>query len=759
MADPLLDDLLKSTRYAEAIDASTWRELSMAFPDRAFDRWLDVLQSAAGAAGVNGSHLRVLARAGIALSRAFGPDVATAALSIGAALGRRAGAEASRAFCTCIPGVIAATGGRSGFQVWLRSIEELSGLAPESVAPVLRQSAAILSRLSAPGFRSWVLNGVQQGQGSEARRLAYFLQADVAALAPFERNIGDVTLTDVERPGRAVLQALWRLRPAVRSATIRPGAKAPRRSSFDSLFFRIPEVYAGYRGPEASAHYQAVLTHLGAHAVHSRERFPKGSLRPLQVALVGLIEDARVEALAIEDYPGLRRLWLRFHTAQPGSALAAELLMARLSRTLIDPDYEDDEPWVAKGRRMFLDSRPQWHDPAISRQIGNLLGNDMGQMRIQFNFKSYVVEPSYRDDNSGLWQHDDPPPEESESAETVLEAVRITEEQEENRPEKRDRDPESSTQSSMAARMNAVDEDAGIPIARRPEWDCVSASIRNEWTTIVEFKARPASAEDLDRVLEEHADVERRIARLVQSAKVSRPQRMRRKPQGDRIDLDACIRASIDMRAGLAPDTRLYESSEMRARDLSVLVLLDVSESTRDRVKDTTTTVIAMERAAAALLAEAMSGLGDPFAIHAFCSNGRSEVRYYRVKDFSESYTPVTRARLAGLRGMMSTRLGAALRQAGAEISGQGTHRRLILVITDGEPADIDVSDRSYLVEDARKAVHGLSHDGVDVFCVGLDSGADSHLPRIFGRRSYLNISSIEALPEKLPMLYFRLTV
>jgi nitric oxide reductase activation protein len=86
------------------------------------------------------------------------------------------------------------------------------------------------------------------------------------------------------------------------------------------------------------------------------------------------------------------------------------------------------------------------------------------------------------------------------------------------------------------------------------------------------------------------------------------------------------------------------------------------------------------------------------------------------------------------------------------------THRRLLLVVTDGEPSDIDVTDRQYLVEDARKAVTGLSNDGIDVFCVGLDSGGDSYLTRIFGRRNAVQIDRVDRLPDKLPMLYLRLT-
>src|SRR3546814_20068845 len=105
----------------------------------------------------------------------------------------------------------------------------------------------------------------------------------------------------------------------------------------------------------------------------------------------------------MRDMPGLRRLWLPFHVAEPGGAQTAPILMARLARAMIDPDYRDDDAWVRKGRAAFLDHRERWDDPAMSRSIGGLLGNDLGQMRVQFNPPTYVVEPAYRDANLGLW--------------------------------------------------------------------------------------------------------------------------------------------------------------------------------------------------------------------------------------------------------------------------------------------------------------------------------------------------------------------
>ncbi|MCB1379729.1 MAG: VWA domain-containing protein [Alphaproteobacteria bacterium] len=757
MAKSIIDDLLTSADFTGNFDSKIWGPVKRSFPGASFDQFIDVMERLA-AARLEGGALAGFAVAAAAVAQSHGVEFALGIADAGLAISKAAGGQAAAAMFSALPDVAMALHDHTTLKAWLRTVEEVAGLAPESVSLVLQHSPRILAMLSVLELRAWTLNGIRQAGGDPAKRLAYFGQVDQTTLLAFQRNPDDVTFADRERQLRAFLMALWRLRPAIRTAMVRPGGRAPRRSSFDGAFIRLPEIYSGYRGAEAAAHYTAVMAHIGAHMAYGRGKFPVGKLKPIQIALVGLIEDARVEALALRDYPGLKRLWQRFHVARPGVGFSAELLMARLARSLLDSSYVDDDPWVNKGRMLFHDNRSQWDDPIISRKIGDLLGNDLGQMRVQFNSRTHVIEPSYRDDNTGLWDYGDAPPEQAETAELLLEAVRITQTDEKEKPDRREHGEGADSPANMAVKLQATPDDQGIPIARHAEWDHIAGVMRNEWTTIVEFQAKPASPDDIEVILRKYADVENRIARLVRSAKVSRRQRMRRQPQGDRIDLDACIRAAIEHRAGLTPDPRLYETSEMRARDLSVLLLLDVSESTRDRVRDTTTTVIAMERAAAALVGQAMSGLGDPFAIHAFCSDGREEVRYYRVKDFGESFGEATRARLAGLRGRLSTRLGAALRQAAAEISSQATHRKLILVVTDGEPSDVDVVDRVYLAEDSRKAVQHLSHLGVDVFCVGLDSGGESYLPRIFGRRNFLVINRLESLPEKLPMLYFRLT-
>ena len=307
------------------------------------------------------------------------------------------------------------------------------------------------------------------------------------------------------------------------------------------------------------------------------------------------------------------------------------------------------------------------------------------------------------------------------------------------------------------ARLVPEDTEVGIPVARYPEWDYMINRERGDWTTVVEYNPTDGRAEQIEEILERYPETAYRIAALIRAAKVSRPVRMRRQREGDRLDIEATITAAIDLRAGLTPSPNIYARLERRWRDLSVLLLIDASQSTNDIVKSAGRSVLELERDASSLLAHAMDGMGDPFAIHAFCSDTREDVHYYRVKDFDTVWGTIAKRRLAGVTGRFSTRMGAALRHAGRCLVSRQSYRKLLLLISDGEPSDVDIADRRYLVEDARRAVLSLRHQGIDVFCVGLDAGGDSYLSRIFGRSNVIQLDRIERLPEKLPLLYFRL--
>ena len=287
--------------------------------------------------------------------------------------------------------------------------------------------------------------------------------------------------------------------------------------------------------------------------------------------------------------------------------------------------------------------------------------------------------------------------------------------------------------------------------ATRSGTECRALSVRIGRVCALLLHARAmrgASTADV----EARPDLRRRIDRLVRAVRPGRPQRLKRQPDGTELDIDAVLDAEVAWRGGETADERLYRSSALRARDLATLVLLDVSESTRAGG------ALDIERVAVALLADAMTRLDDPFALMAFASNGREQVRLTCIKDFAEPFAAEQRVRLAGLAPGLSTRLGAALRHAGAELSGVRSFRRLVLVLTDGEPSDIDVPDPLDLVEDSRRAVLGLRARGIDTFAVLLGTQGAENATRMFGRSGYAALRRLEDLPARLSDLYFRLS-
>lgn len=722
-----------------------------AFPGAFYPAWVKACRRLAGA-GYGGTIAEDYVRLSPQLAELAGPSQAIDMVSAISGLAIRAGSraagllpQAALAAARRLPGTVGE---------WLRLMEQTAIQAPESMPAILDRTGLLLSHLDLAGLESWLRIGLRLADGDAARRLRFFSLEEPEARRWLQRQSGVVGFLDLESRLKPYLAALWGVYPPLREVPADAPEHIRRRPGFDGAVMRLPASFPGFSGQDTENLYRAAVAHIGAHLVFTREKFPVGGLKPAQIALVSLIEDARVEQLALRELPGLSRLFLPFHTASPSGPSTAPSLFARLSRALIDPEYGDPDGWVRKGRAAFFDAQAEWCDQKLSRRIGDLLGNDLGQMRIQFDARSYIVQPAYRDDNLGFWDFGDDD-QQMLNAEQMLETARMRQKEDDNAPP----DPSQQERKDEAfGQLTAAQEQMdGVLVARYPEFDYVTGRDQPEWTSVKEYLPRPGPPDVITALRDERADLVNRLTALIRSARVSRAERLRRQPDGEFLDLDACIDATVARRVGEPPSPRIHGRYERRSRDLSVLLLLDMSQSTADTVRGSGRTVLDIERQATALLALAMTELGDPFAIAAFASDKREDVRYVRVKDFANPFDRLSQANLAGLASGLSTRLGAAMRHAGTELARQRSYRRLLLVVTDGEPSDIDVEDRRYLVEDARKAVHQLNRLGIDTFCVGLDSDADSYLGRIFGPRNAISIAAVERLAELLPKLYLTL--
>jgi nitric oxide reductase activation protein len=291
-----------------------------------------------------------------------------------------------------------------------------------------------------------------------------------------------------------------------------------------------------------------------------------------------------------------------------------------------------------------------------------------------------------------------------------------------------------------------------------PEWDYQIQLHRPDWVTVLERKPAQGDPESLDAILDQNKGLASHIRYLIDGLQPEGLVRKRRQEEGHDIDLDAAIEAMVDLRMGVSPDNRVNMRLERHTRDLAVLVLLDLSESTNETLAGTDQAVIEVTREATALLSWAIDGIGDPFAVHGFSSDGRHDVQYVRFKDFHEPYGDEAKARLAGMQGGLSTRMGGALRHAAANLRNMPQSKKLVLMVSDGEPADIDERDPQYLRHDTKKAVEELATEGIHTYNLTLDSQADDYVARIFGPGGYTVVDNIQRLPEKLPDLFANLT-
>jgi nitric oxide reductase NorD protein len=713
-------------------------------------------QAALGLANVNAGPAALRAFCSITVQSAgrIGVKALVDIAHAGAEICRHAGAQAARAVlearANLAPKLDMLPAGSEVF--WWRAWVRLSREAPPCVVALAPHAGSILATCGTEGFENFVAAGLRSAGPHLPQRLVFFKLEDPSARSLLERLSGHLTFTQVRHRMRAYATALWGVAPPIRAADVQTDGQAMRRSSIAGGMVRVPEVFRGVPASEAEILFSATVAHATAHLALGKGRFPIGSLKPLQIVLVGLIEDARIEALAMRRFPGLRRLWAPFHVAVPSGVPAAPVLLARLTRALFDPAYEDEDGFVAKGRALFAEVQQDLENPEHSRHIGGLLGNDLGQMRIQFNAKTYVIEPVYRDDGLGLWDFPSPPDTPPQDAEIHIEAAR-SEAGESSRT--KEQDDEANSEVTGRARAVAA-SDEGVAVATYPEWDHAAQVERAGWTTVREVPPAIGGADAIELAMAQEKGLRLRIERLVRAAKVGRPKRLRRQPEGMDLDLDALIEAAITLRTGDTPDDRVHRQTMPQTRDLAVSVLIDMSESTRERVPSANTTIIAVEKLAVAILASAMESLGDAFTLSAFASDGRHDVRWVRIKDFAHRFDREAKARLAGLQPGLSTRLGAALRHTGAELKKVKAARKILLALTDGAPSDIDVPDQLDLIEDARRAALWLRPHGIDVFGIVLDPAGQGAGAAIFGRSNHLPVRRIEELPARLSDLYFR---
>lgn len=287
-----------------------------------------------------------------------------------------------------------------------------------------------------------------------------------------------------------------------------------------------------------------------------------------------------------------------------------------------------------------------------------------------------------------------------------------------------------------------------------PEWDHRKQQLIPDYCQIISMQAEGAEGCDMPDHLRYGAQ---RLRRQFQSLR-PHSQWMRQQPEGSELDMEAYSHFQAQRSAGhLVAEPNLYADLRQTHRDLACLLLADLSLSTDAWVAQQAR-VIDIIRDSLLLFGETLAQTGDRFSICGFSSRYRDHVRFHTLKGFNQPYGRQVRGQINSIKPGYYTRMGAAIRRSTQLLSEQPNQQKLLLILTDGKPNDLDKYEGRYGIEDTREAIREARRAGMVPFCITIDDEGEDYLPYLFGRSHYTLIRRATELPSKLPQLYARLT-
>lgn len=574
----------------------------------------------------------------------------------------------------------------------------------------------------------------------------------------------EVSLKSLDDQLALILQAVWG-KPF--SVSPLPDDISVEQPYIEHQQIFLPKSYQADSLDNAKYYYLSAALHCAAHIIYSKPWASK-TLNNRQMVLIGLFEDARVEYLSQKHFKGVSKIIGRQFLGFDQDQIGFNGIAYRLAYALRDSNYKSGDPLVDKASLAFHAlTDDQLHDSEPVYQIGLRIANDIGQLRISMNERTAFNLFDYRDNNAMLWENAEHISNEINEGGRLEENVGATGVAfEESTNGKR-----VAAYNQQAAKADEIvlasvdeyrdhklsDELVKASESSYPEWDYRIGRLKQNWCVVKEtVYSKPNS--DPRKSLVAYERLIRQLQKVIQTYQFNRHKK-RRQPQGVELDLDALVSFRVDSLMGQTPtESNIYIDEVHNAQNsIALLVLLDLSESMNDCVPNTQTSLLEITSDALYVLSSLLNRLGHHYAIHGFSSDGRKDVNYTVFKEFISPPQSLNEHGVYNLMASYSTRLGAALRHAEQKMKSRPEQHKLIMVISDGQPSDIDIFDDDYLTEDARIAVREAEQKGCHSFCLSLDPSGQDYVERIFKKGHYEVLSHPEKLPEILTKLYLKL--
>ena len=326
------------------------------------------------------------------------------------------------------------------------------------------------------------------------------------------------------------------------------------------------------------------------------------------------------------------------------------------------------------------------------------------------------------------------------------------------------------------------------------EWDFRAADYKPRWCIVKEKNVDEGDASFYNDALKNYLSLSNHIKRQFELIMPESFKKIYRLTDGEDIDLNAALEAWADLKMNVPPDEKIYWHRNRARRDVAVVFLLDMSASTAEAIDEGRQVVddrdapddpveymvwlrrrreglvrrnykriIDLEKESTALLIQAMEAIGDTYGIYGFSGYGRENVEFYVIKDIGEGFGDKIKRRIDKITPLHATRMGAAIRHATSKLAGQDATTKILFLISDGRPQDRGYSregvEKEYAVHDTHMALVEAKRHQITPFCLTVDKAGHDYLKSMCGDMGYEVLGDIWALPERLPMLYRKLTI
>lgn len=702
--------------------------------------------------------------------------------------------------------------GRAIAREVLDVVTELAALSPQAAIECLRSAPKALANASIVQFRQWALDGIDLVGSNQKKLQAYYALESRGSREALKSNDGGLTLESILHTLKLYVEGLTgqslnlsSLQDVPEESTIGDGSTIYLPSVVDEFGdddddFRLFKVLAAHGAGQiefgtyerSTDSIKAVRQHISERYVSTRfkkGRFPKDFgysdillLFPNPVLarqIFTTIENARIDSRLRGAYRGIRRdldfIRDRLFSRRPdASQLPMELALHELLLQAaigggVQPELALLYSSIAGEIERIVDEYARKPLAGVSDSIvaTGLVYDIAVSLATDSSGESAQSRDGDTDENGdGL-----PPDGQGESPnKSEREQLQTTGTPQISHWSQTTMQPESSEIESLlsAPSFDAPEQDLepGDVAYSYDEWDRELNDHRIGWCRIIERRATRGTRSFVELVRSKYAGPISSIRYQFQMMRPENLTRVRGEIDGEDYDLQAVIDYAIDRRAIGRGDDRLYMRKLRRERDVAVAFLLDMSSSTARTISRYPNQpyshpgrrIIDIEKEGLVLMSEALEAVGDLYAMHGFTSEGRRNVKFYVIKDFSENYSADVEKRIGGITYQNNTRLGTAIRHSVAKLVAQQARTKLLIVLSDGRPYDHDYGDSRYAREDTKLALRHAKLSGIRPFCITIDRESEDQLRDMYGEVGYTIIDDVLSLPERMPAIYRRLT-